>query len=72
MFTQPSQVAPGSHEVTLVGPGELAVTDESRVEVLAAASGGAAELVTEAQTYTFTCTGGTDERSATLRSVPES
>ncbi|MGI8947865.1 MAG: hypothetical protein ACR2FV_07815 [Ornithinimicrobium sp.] len=65
-------VAPGTHRFDLIGPGDLVVTDGGGAVALDIASGGAGELVSTSQTYTFTCTVGTEQTSATLQSVPES
>ncbi len=62
------EVAAGAHDVSLIGTGRLFVTDESGEQVLALPDD-ATELVTTAQTYTFTCTVGSDETSTTLESV---
>lgn len=61
-------VAPGTHQIALVGSGELVVDDESGQEVHRTESGG--ELVTEEGTYTFTCTVGDDTSTTTLESAP--
>lgn len=61
-------VAPGTHQLALVGSGELVVDDESGQEVHRTESGG--ELVTEEGTYTFTCTVGDDTSTTTLESAP--
>lgn len=62
------EVAAGTHDLALVGDGQLVVTDEAGKEVLSL-PGGTASLVTSSQTYTFTCTVGTEVTSATLESV---
>lgn len=62
------EVAPGTHEVALVGEGRLVVEDESGSEVLRL-EGGAGSLVTTAQTYALTCTVDGSASTATLRSV---
>ena len=67
-----AQVAPGTHEVTIIGAGQLLVTDESGGEVLSADSDGqmAARLVTGEQKYAFTCTVDGRRGEATLISEP--
>lgn len=66
-----TEVAAGSHEVALIGTGRLIVTDQAGKQVLSLPNG-AAQLLTSAQSYTFTCTVGTDRTSTTLKSVPAS
>jgi len=62
------EVAAGPHDVAVVGDGDLVVQDASGAEVLA----GGGTLVTREGTYTFVCTIGSGESTATLRSVAES
>lgn len=65
------EVAAGTHDVAVVGGGSLVVTDEGGSQVLSL-TGGHKQLVTSAQTYSFTCTVDGVEATATLRSVPAS
>lgn len=51
-----SEIAPGVHEVALVGVGTVTVTDSSGATVLTLTQSGS--LTSEADTYTFTCTSG--------------
>ena len=64
------EVAPGTHEVSIVGAGQLLVTDESNTEVLTTSSDGhgTGQLVATEQVYTFTCIadGGESETSLTV------
>lgn len=62
------EVAVGSHDVALVGEGELVVTDARGQEVLSL-PGGSPTLVTTVQTYTFTCSVGDEDTTTTLESV---
>ncbi|CAN5523500.1 hypothetical protein BH23ACT6_BH23ACT6_05220 [soil metagenome] len=67
------EVAPATHEVALLGRGELVVTDEKENEVLQQLleedSNVSVILETTDQTYTFSCTVGSETTTATLRSV---
>lgn len=65
------EVAEGSHDVALVGEGALIVTDARDQEVLSL-PGGSRTLVTTVQTYTFTCSVGDKETTATLKSIASS
>lgn len=62
------EVGPGTHNVAVVGPGTLVVTDESGAAVLTVSSGNA-DLVTTKQSYTFTCTAAGRTTTARLRSA---
>lgn len=66
------RVAPGTHEVSIIGAGQLLVTDESGGEVLSTDSDGqkTARLVTGEQEYAFTCTVDGRQGEATLISEP--
>jgi hypothetical protein len=78
-------VQAGRHELFIIGEGRLSVTDEAGAEVLEAGSmqvpqdaptatvlpeGSPPTLISTTQTYTFTCTVGSDVTSATLESMP--
>lgn len=70
------QVAPGRHRVDAIryegdGPGRVVVTDENGEVILGVASGGASELTTTEQTYTFTCTVSGETNTAILESTPD-
>ncbi|WP_143553955.1 hypothetical protein [Serinicoccus sp. CUA-874] len=62
------EVAPGEHEVSVVGEGRLVVTDAAGQEVLRLPDG-TSTLATTAQTYTMTCVVEGEETTATLTSV---
>ncbi|MGB3857900.1 MAG: hypothetical protein WA912_01500 [Ornithinimicrobium sp.] len=47
------------------------VTDENGEVILGVASGGASELTTTEQTYTFTCTVSGETNTAILESTPD-
>ncbi|MGB7448004.1 MAG: hypothetical protein WA892_02635 [Ornithinimicrobium sp.] len=53
------------------GPGRVVVTDENGEVVLDVVSGGAGELITTEQTYTFTCTVPGETNTAILESTPD-
>ncbi|MCA0337972.1 MAG: hypothetical protein LCH66_14100 [Actinobacteria bacterium] len=62
-------VAPGSHEVSLIGSGTVAITDESGAEVATLTTTGA--VTTAEGTYTFTCSsGGVATGKVTVESTP--
>lgn len=61
-------VAPGTHEVALVGTGTVTFTDSSGVVV--ATFTGAGDIVTEREVYTITCTSSAATARATLTSTP--
>lgn len=71
MRPEPHRGGGRHHDVALVGTGRLLVTDEAGEQVLSL-PGAAADLVTTTQTYTFTCTVGTEVTSTTLESVSAS
>jgi hypothetical protein len=62
-----SEVEAGIHNVAIVGPGQLVVTDEAGKEVLSLKTGNA-DLSTSTQTYTFTCITGSKRNTAKLQS----
>ena len=68
-------VAPGTHEVSVINYGEyrsaeLVISGEDGSELLSLAVGTTGQLVTTTQTYTFTCTVGSKATTSTLESKP--
>lgn len=61
-----TSVAPGTHEVALVGSGTVVVTDAAGAQV--ASLTGPGSIVTTSQVFTFTCTGTGGRTTATLTS----
>lgn len=62
------EVAAGIHDVAVVGPGQLIITDEAGEEVLSLTAGNA-DLSTTSQTYTLTCITESGKNTATLDST---
>lgn len=62
------EVGAGIHNVAVVGPGQLVITDESGNEVLSLGDDGNADITTTSQTYTFTCVTASGGGTATLES----
>ncbi|MGB7981729.1 MAG: hypothetical protein WCF36_13180 [Candidatus Nanopelagicales bacterium] len=67
-------VAPGTHEVSVINqdnyqPAQLVVTDEDGREVLSLAAGKTKQMVTTNQTYTFTCSVGSEMTTSMLEST---
>ena len=61
------QVGAGIHNVAVVGPGQLIITDEAGNEVLSLTAGNA-DLTTTSQVYTLTCITESDRNTTTLES----
>lgn len=62
------EVGAGIHNVAVVGPGQLVITDEAGNEVLSLTAGNA-DLTTTSQTYTLTCITGSSRATAELEST---
>lgn len=62
------EVGSGIHNVAVVGPGQLVITDETGNEVLTLTAGNA-DLTTTSQTYTLTCITGSSKTTAKLKST---
>lgn len=56
------EVEAGIHNVAVVGPGQLVITDEAGNEVLSLT----ADVTTTSQTYTFTCITGSGRGTTNL------
>lgn len=62
------EVEAGIHNVAVVGPGQLVITDEAGNEVLSLTADGNADVTTTSQTYTFTCITGSGRGTTNLES----
>lgn len=63
------KVEAGIHNVAVIGPGQLVITDEDGNEVLSLTADGNADVTTTSQTYTFTCITATGTGTANLKSI---
>lgn len=61
-------VGAGIHNVAVIGPVRLVITDEAGNEVLSLTAGNA-DLTTSSQTYTLTCITGSRRATAKLEST---